>query len=702
MDNQPNILLVEDSRTQALKLAGTLGAAGLQVKHAMTAEEAMESLGASTPDLILIDYYLPGIRGDALCRQIRARIDTRTIPIVILTGDAGQEIELRGLESGADDFITKSVDDEVLLLRVRALLARSHTAANTTDTPEQVFSGARLLAIDDSATYLAFLVAELASDGYVVHTANHGDVGLKRLTEEPFDCVLVDLVMPEMDGIDVCRRIQEVRSQLQRAPMVLMLTSSDDNRSLARALEAGADDFVGKSSDIIVIKGRIRSLLRRRFYEEEHRRRLSAELRTKQLEAEQARLRQQALEERAALLENLKHIADALRCSDAELCQLAMAVRGSSDGMWSWNTENNEMWFAPRFKELLEYEADELPNQFESWNQGLHPDDREEVLAAMRLHAGQDAPLDVVCRFRTKTGRYRWFRVRGRAAQPDANGPVRMAGSIQDVTNLHETEDELRMTAAALAHSNKDLEEFAYAASHDLRAPLRAITNLANWIKDDMADRFDDENRNRLDLLISRALRLDRLIEDLLEYSRAGRVLGKVTRTDVSELVEEIVELLSPAEGFEIARSSPLPVLNTACVPLQQILRNLIQNAIKHHDQQTGRIDISARSAGSFIEFVIADDGPGIPIEFRERIFGLFETLKPRDVVEGSGIGLAVVKRTVEKLGGTITVEPNEPRGTTFRFTWPIDLAEQSGAPAQSRMKESKSNFKPEHATPVS
>jgi hypothetical protein len=260
------ILIVEDSETQATKLRWVLENAGWEVIQATTAEQALELIQRSVPDLILVDYYLPGMRGDELCRRIRTNIDSRGMPIMMLTANETHDMELRGLDSGADDFFPKSADTEILLVRIKTLLAKSERQNSILGPAESGYRAARLLTIDDSETYLAHLAHELGQEGYDVEQATTGEQGLERMANDDFDCVLVDLVMPGIDGIEVCRRIDALR-KLDEVPVpVLMLTGKENKEDLTRALAAGADDFVGKSSDPAVLKGRIRALLRRRFY----------------------------------------------------------------------------------------------------------------------------------------------------------------------------------------------------------------------------------------------------------------------------------------------------------------------------------------------------------------------------------------------------------------------------------------------------
>jgi signal transduction histidine kinase/CHASE3 domain sensor protein len=244
---------------------------------------------------------------------------------------------------------------------------------------------------------------------------------------------------------------------------------------------------------------------------------------------------------------------------------------------------------------------------------------------------------------------------------------------LTDITERKEMELRLANQARDLLRSNEELEQFAYVASHDLKAPLRGIDNLVTWIEEDLGDAVTGEVRTNMDLLRSRVRRLEALLDDLLAYSRAGR--GELTRdaVDAGELVQELAELVSPPEGFSIKAVGALPTLRTSRAPLTQVLQNLIANAIKHHDHPaSGHIWIEAAEQGVFTEFVVSDDGPGIPEQYRERVFGMFQTLKPRDEVEGSGMGLAIVKKLVERQRGTIWLTDSpRGRGLAVHFTWP-------------------------------
>ena len=232
----------------------------------------------------------------------------------------------------------------------------------------------------------------------------------------------------------------------------------------------------------------------------------------------------------------------------------------------------------------------------------------------------------------------------------------------------------LDATMKELKRSNVELDTFAYVASHDLKAPLRGIRSLAQWIEMDVEETASEETMGNLRLLKNRVDRLD----SLLTYSRIGRKTNLVEKVNLGQLVAEITEYLAPDPGFIIACQDGMTTLSTPKAPLEQVLLNLVSNAIKHHDLGSGKVIVSAQDRGEMVEFRVEDDGPGIPTEFHGRIFQMFQTLKPRDQVEGSGMGLAIVKKTIESFGGHIQVESlPSGRGTAFVFSWPKQFNDQ-------------------------
>jgi PAS domain S-box-containing protein len=231
--------------------------------------------------------------------------------------------------------------------------------------------------------------------------------------------------------------------------------------------------------------------------------------------------------------------------------------------------------------------------------------------------------------------------------------------------------DELGRLARQLEASNRELDQFAYVASHDLKAPLRGIANLSSWIEEDLGEHVTDEAREHLELLRGRVHRMEALIDGILQYSRAGRVREEPETVDVEALLREVVDLLGPPGHFAVRVAPGMPALVTERLPLQQVFMNLIGNAVKYNTDPDPWVEVSARDLGGAYEFSVADNGPGIAPEYHDRVFGIFQTLQARDKMEGTGIGLSLVKKLVERRGGRIRLESAEGAGAVFRFTWP-------------------------------
>ncbi|MCP3867535.1 MAG: hypothetical protein GY703_05465 [Gammaproteobacteria bacterium] len=221
----------------------------------------------------------------------------------------------------------------------------------------------------------------------------------------------------------------------------------------------------------------------------------------------------------------------------------------------------------------------------------------------------------------------------------------------------------------------KDLEQFAYVTSHDLKAPLRGIANLAQWISDDLQDNLNPDTLEQLKLLNDRVSRMHALIEGLLEYSRVGRVAISYTTVDMRQLLEEIIDSLSPADTFTIDIEEDMPVFETDRLQLGQVFSNLIGNSLKYHGGKSGNIWIRVREKGRFFEFEVADNGQGIAREYHKKVFRMFQTLETRDYGSNTGIGLALVKKIVQEQDGEITLDSDTGKGTSFRFTWPGNYA---------------------------
>jgi two-component system sensor kinase FixL len=241
----------------------------------------------------------------------------------------------------------------------------------------------------------------------------------------------------------------------------------------------------------------------------------------------------------------------------------------------------------------------------------------------------------------------------------------------KDITQRKQAEKRNVDLLKELESANRELKDFAYIVSHDLKAPLRGIKTIANWITTDYADKLDEDGKKQVNLLSDRVERMHNLIDGVLQYSRVGREREKQVEVNLNKLVPEIINMIAPAENIEITINDGLPIIKCEETRIMQVFQNLLSNAIKYMDKPKGLISIGCVQKNGFWKFSISDNGPGIEERHFEKIFQVFQTLKPRDQVEGTGVGLSVVKKIVEMYSGKIWVESKLGEGSTFFFTFP-------------------------------
>jgi signal transduction histidine kinase len=236
---------------------------------------------------------------------------------------------------------------------------------------------------------------------------------------------------------------------------------------------------------------------------------------------------------------------------------------------------------------------------------------------------------------------------------------------------LDRSRKELVRYAEQLKKQNEELNQFSYVVSHDLKAPLRAIFKLSQWIEEDSKDSLSQESVDNMKTLRGRVFRLEALINGLLEYSKIGRTNIRMERVDVGDMLRETIDLLNPPAHIVIDIQKDMPVFNTKKILLQQVFINLISNAVKYNDKKKGLVQISVNNDRGFYEFTIQDNGMGIAPMYHKKVFEIFQTLESRDKVEGTGIGLAIIKKSVDDMGGEIILDSEEGKGARFSFTWP-------------------------------
>jgi len=248
----------------------------------------------------------------------------------------------------------------------------------------------------------------------------------------------------------------------------------------------------------------------------------------------------------------------------------------------------------------------------------------------------------------------------------------------RDVTERKQAEQkqtqpiqELERTNQEVENIKQELEDFAYIVSHDLKAPLRGIKTIAEWMSADYADKLDENGREQIDLLSNRVRRMHNLIDGVLQYSRVGRIKEELVKVNLNELVPEVIDMLAPSENITITVENELPTVECEQPRIMQVFQNLLSNGVKYMDKPEGQIKVDCVEEDGFWKFSVADNGPGIKEEHFERIFKIFQTLTPRDEFESTGVGLTVAKKIVELYNGRIWVESKPGEGSTFFFTLP-------------------------------
>jgi light-regulated signal transduction histidine kinase (bacteriophytochrome) len=334
------------------------------------------------------------------------------------------------------------------------------------------------------------------------------------------------------------------------------------------------------------------------------------------------------------------------------------------------------LFLTDRFR--TEYGLQDL-NVFTISHTDIFPDQDERWKTILAGCLAGEAQASDEERFTVQGGRHEWLRWRADPWRLQTGEIWGMLLYVETITARKEAEDRVQRTSVDLARSNAEMEAFTYSVSHDLKEPLRTIEAFSQFLLEDYADRLDDEGRDYLLKLAKASARMKQLIEDLLALSRIGRRDERTSSTDVGRTVSDIVDgmrvtIEEHAATVQVARQ--LPRVCGSAARLEQIFGNLIGNAIKFNRAPSPLVEVGLREqTATHAVLFVRDNGIGIAPEYHERIFGIFQRLHRREEYEGTGAGLAIVKRAVETLGGTIEVESDGVAGTTFIVTLPLATA---------------------------
>jgi PAS domain S-box-containing protein len=377
---------------------------------------------------------------------------------------------------------------------------------------------------------------------------------------------------------------------------------------------------------------------------------------------------------------------EALRRSEE---RYALAQRAADVGSWDWNIESNELFWSEQIEPLFGFGPGEFEGSYDAFLETVHPDDRDFVVESVdACLTDPEREYAIDHRIVWPNGDVRWVSETGDVIRNAQGEPVRMLGVVQDITLSKQAEIALAQKTAELARSNAELEQFAYIASHDLQEPLRKVRAFGDRLEAKYADELDERGRDYLDRMRNAAHRMQRLINALLSYSRVTTRARPHEPVDLNDVLRQVLSALE----LRIARSNgrvevgELPTIEADGLQMEQLFQNLLANALKfHREGEPPVVNVTARCFaaqeaagdedfpdGAFCRIFVEDDGIGFEEKYIDRIFDPFQRLHGRGQYEGTGMGLAICRKIVERHGGRITAESCPGEGATFIVTLPI------------------------------
>jgi DNA-binding response OmpR family regulator len=651
-----NVLIVDDSLTVRMDLTEAFESAGLKPLTCASIGEARAAFAAQPVDLLVLDVLLPDGDGVDFLREIRSQPATRTLPVLFLSSEAEVKDRIRGVATGADDYVGKPYDPDYVVARSRELLRARRVQVSSGATEQK----ARVLVIDDSVTFREELRRALEGAGYQVVTATSGEKGLQLAGADRPSALIVDGVMSGMDGATVIRKLR-LDAALRDLPCLLLTASEDENAEL-HALDAGADAFVRKEEDMDVILARFAAMLRTAqsgiglassiavpnrilavddsvTYSQE----LAAALREERYEVVLAHCGEDAIDMLAA------------QTVDCVLLDLMMPGIGGQE-----TCRRIKASPALRNIPLIMLTAVE---------------DRQALIEGLSTGAddfiSKANDFDVLrariqAQIRRKQFEDESRRVRNRLLHSELE--------VAEARSARELAEAKASLVEELEYKNRELEAFSYSVSHDLRAPLRSIDGFSQALLEDYEPRLDETGKNYLHRIRAGAQRMSALIEDMLLLARISRTEVNRALIDLSELARDVsneLKLQHPDRTVALQIEAGL-VAQADFGLMRVLLDNLLGNAWKFTARaDEARVEFKIHSRDADTVFSIEDNGAGFDMAHAASLFQPFRRLHGSSEFPGTGIGLATVKRVVDHHGGRIWAEGETGKGARIFFTIP-------------------------------
>ena len=371
------------------------------------------------------------------------------------------------------------------------------------------------------------------------------------------------------------------------------------------------------------------------------------------------------------LIKKQKQLQQAKKDIERSQEKLKIALDNGKIGIWEWNVINDELFVDERIEEMFSLTPGSYEKSYRSFEQLIHEEDINHLRSMIKNSFEKDLPLETIFRIKTETGKTKYISVKALVEKDNENRPTSMSGVVFDLTDLKEgTENLILKLNEELLRSNNELQRFAYVASHDLQEPLRMITSFTQLLSIQYGDKLDDKAKEYIEFAIDGSKRLYELLNGLLDYSRIHTTVEDFDHVDLMSVLEITLKNLSLKieERKAVIVSDTLPTVMADKGQMIHLFQNLISNSIKFSPDPP-RIHISSKIEKNHYVFSVRDEGMGIEQQYFNKIFHIFQRLMPKSEYEGTGIGLAICKRIVERHGGSIWVESELGSGSTFYFT---------------------------------
>jgi two-component system, NtrC family, sensor kinase len=656
---KPAVLIVDDSLTVRMDLGEALDLAGLRTAPCSTLSDARQTLSADSFALIILDILLPDGDGIDFLQEIRKSPSLAKTPVMLLSSTAEVSDRVLGLNTGADEYVGKPYDLSYVVARALELVRRPEAERSTRSI---------ILIIDDSPTFREELKSALESDGHAVLTSGSGEDGLRAAVDARPAAIIVDGMLPGIDGATVIRRVRD-DAALRRTPCIL-LTASEGRNGELKAFDAGADAYVRKGDDTAVILARLNALLRSSRSPSAvdptssllgPKRILMVDDSLTYLEEASEQLRQKGYDVIPA--RSGEEALSLLGVQTVDCILLDLVMPGLSGQETCRRIKSAVAW--RDIPLIMHTSREEKDVMIEGINEGAD----DFIAKSSDLEVLQ---ARIKAQLRRKQFEEENRNIRERLLQKELE--VTAANSARE---LAETRAQF---VEELKHKNDELEAFCYSVSHDLRTPLRAIQGFSQLLLEDHGEKLDAEGQDYLGRVCRATQRMSELIDDLLLLSRISRSTLSRQRTDLSNIARGVAEELQksvPGRQVQVHVEDKL-VAEADGRLMRVVFENLLGNAWKYtHKVPLSQIQVGAEQGAGGTTFFVRDNGAGFDMRYVDKLFRPFQRLHADSDFEGTGIGLATVHRIIERHGGRIWAESAVGEGATFYFTVPLAKAER-------------------------